>query len=165
MKRFFRLILFAAGLAGIIHSLNLISYHLLKYHVLKRQKWDLNICCGKTDGGGINADIIRHKKVPNLVIVDIYRLPFKAGQYRHVLCSHTIEHVSRPRDLYMELKRVGHQVTLLVPPIWDLSAAFNILEHKWIYWSPFTEHVQLPNFSRLPLSSFVQNVFGQRIKG
>jgi hypothetical protein len=165
MKRFFRLILFAAGLTGFIHSLNLVSYHLIKNRVLTRRNWDLNICCGKTDGGGINADIIRHKEVPNLVIVDIYHLPFQSSQFKHVLCSHTIEHVSCPKELYAELKRVGSHVTLLIPPIWDLSAAFNLLEHKWIYWSLFTEHSDLPYYTRLPLSGFVQNRIGQRIKG
>jgi hypothetical protein len=30
--------------------LNWLSYRFLKNRVLKRQKWDLNICCGTTDG-------------------------------------------------------------------------------------------------------------------
>jgi hypothetical protein len=164
MKRLLKIILITASLVGFIHSLNLLSYHYLKNRILKRQKWDLNVCCGYTDGGGINVDIVRHQDIPNLVIANVYHLPFKATQFKTVLCSHTIEHVDRPLELYRELNRVGCDVTLVTPPLWDLSAAFNVLEHKWIYWSLFTEHTQLPYYTPLPLSGTVQNLFGQRIK-
>jgi hypothetical protein len=164
MKRLLKIIFITASVVCFIHSLNLLSYHYLKNRILKRQKWDLNVCCGNTDGGGINVDIVRHQTIPNLVIVDIYQLPFKGTQFKTVLCSHTIEHVDRPLELYMELKRVGCDVTLVTPPLWDLSAAFNVLEHKWIYWSLFTEHTQLPYYTPLPFSETVQNLFGQRIK-
>jgi hypothetical protein len=164
MKLFLKVSLIIGLLTGFIHSLNLFSYHFLKNRILKRQKWDLNLCCGKTDGGGINADIVRHKSVPNLVIVDIYHLPFKANQFHSVLCSHTIEHVEQPLGLYIELNRVGRAVTLVTPPLWDVSAAFNVLEHKWIYWSLFTEHKHLPYYTPLPFSTSIQNLFGQRIK-
>jgi hypothetical protein len=164
MKKLFKISLSALGVVGIIHCLNLLSYHFLKNRILHRQVWDLNLCCGKTDGGGINADIVRHEKVPNLVIVDIYSLPFKPAQFNTVLCSHTIEHVDRPTHLFKELNRVGCQVTLVIPPIWDLSAIFNILEHKWIFWSLHKEHARLPNYTRLPLSAFIQSQIGQRIK-
>jgi hypothetical protein len=164
MKKSFKLLLIAAGIAGFIHSLNLLSYGFLKNRILKRHPWDLNICCGKTDGGGINADIVRHKEVPNLVIVDVYHLPFKQHQFHTVLCSHTIEHVDHPLKLYRELNRVGCALTLVTPPLWDLSAAFNVLEHKWIYWSLFTEHTHLPYYTRLPLATSIQQMIGQRIK-
>jgi hypothetical protein len=151
--------------AGLIHSLNLLSYHVLKKRILRRRKWDLNLCCGNTDGGGINVDIVRRPEIPNQVVVDVYHLPFESGSFRTVLCSHTIEHVEQPTRLFKELKRVGSRVTLVIPPIWDLSAAFNVLEHKWIFWSPYKEHYSLPRFTRLPLSAFVQDSIGQRIKG
>ena len=77
-------------------ALNFLSYRVMGGVIRKRrERWDLNICCGKTDGGGVNADIIKHADVPNLVVVDdIYNLPFSTNQFDNVLCSHTIEHVA-----------------------------------------------------------------------
>ena len=106
---------------------NLISYNLMKKNVLERQKWNLNICCGKTDGGGINADIIKHKEVNNFVLINnIYRLPFEDNQFETVLSSHTIEHVDDPEAFWQELSRVGKKVKLVLQPLWDITAAFNV---------------------------------------
>jgi hypothetical protein len=73
---------------------------------------DLNICCGTTDGGGINADILQHSDVPNFVKLDsIYRLPFADKQFGVVLCSHTAEHVHYPQRFDRELQaRVGQKL-------------------------------------------------------
>ncbi|HHC75038.1 MAG TPA: hypothetical protein ENK78_08190, partial [Thiothrix sp.] len=84
----------AAGIILSLYVLNYISYQMMKQRILKRRKWDLNICCGKTDGGGINADIMAHATVNNYCHLDnIYQLPFADQQFEHILCSHTIEHV------------------------------------------------------------------------
>jgi SAM-dependent methyltransferase len=156
----------AAGLLTLVlWLLNWLSYRVLNGRILRRRTWDLNICCGKTDGGGVNVDIVRHAELPNLVLVDdIYRLPFKAGQFGTVLCSHTMEHVERPLEFYRELGRVGRVVTVVVPPLWDLSAAFNLFEHKWIFASLKTEHRELPRHVRMPLVSSLHRRFGQRIR-
>jgi SAM-dependent methyltransferase len=113
--------------------LNYISYKLLKNRILQRQKWDLNICCGKTDGCGINVDIVVHTKLLNQAVVDVFRLPFKDYSFNSVLCSHTIEHVDDPVKLYRELNRVGRHVTFIVPSLWDISAAMNELEHRLLF--------------------------------
>ena len=42
---------------------NFISDRLIKNRVLLERDWDYNICCGTTDGGGINADVFRHGPV------------------------------------------------------------------------------------------------------
>jgi SAM-dependent methyltransferase len=140
------------------------SYRILKQRALRRNKWDLNICCGATDGGGINVDIEAHEDLPNFCQVsDIYHLPFKDKQFDTVLCSHTLEHVDDPRAFYRELQRVGRHVTVLIPPLWDLSAAFSPVEHKWVFWSFRTEHSTLPPYSRLPLATFLHRNFGQPI--
>ncbi|MFO7893890.1 MAG: methyltransferase domain-containing protein [Longimicrobiales bacterium] len=101
------------ALLALWETTNRISYGMLKQRILERQKWDLNICCGTTDGGGINADIMRHAEVPRFVLVDVYRAPFRDGQFETVLCSHTIEHVDEPERLFRELQRVGARVTLV----------------------------------------------------
>ena len=76
-------------------------------------------------------DIVRHRNVPNLVLVDdIHRLPFADRQFATVLCSRTVEHVDRPDDLFRELQRVGREVTLVVPPLWDVTVAYNPIDHK-----------------------------------
>ena len=152
-------------IAGVLYSLNFLSYRILKARILYRQKWDLNICCGKTDGGGVNADIIKHTELPNFIrIYDIYRLPFRDKEFQTVLCSHTFEHVDDPEGFYKELIRVGKIVTLIIPPVWDISAVWNVFEHKWIFLTFKKEHNTLPRYIRLPLSNLIQKWRGQKRK-
>jgi SAM-dependent methyltransferase len=134
----------------------------MKNRILKRQKWDLNICCGKTDGGGVNADIIQHRDLPGFRQIDnIYNLPFKNQEFDSVLCSHTIEHVEDPECFFAELQRVGQRVTLVVPPLYDLAAVLNVMEHKWIFITFKKEHHSLPKFVKLPFADRFQQQFGQ----
>jgi len=150
---------------GLLKGLNLLSYSVLKRRVLRsRAHWDLNICCGKTDGGGVNADIVQHIAVPNYVHIDnIYNLPFTDGTFSTVLCSHTIEHVDDPERFFHELKRVGEEVTLVIPPLWDLSAAFNVLEHRTLFLTLRKVHNELPRRVPLPGARTIQRWLGQRI--
>jgi hypothetical protein len=77
---------------------NYVSYYLGKRRILNGQKWDLNIYYGKTDGGGLNVDIVRHKELPRFKQADnIYDLPFEHDEFDTVLCSHTIEHADDPQ--------------------------------------------------------------------
>jgi SAM-dependent methyltransferase len=141
-----------------------ISYFFLKKRIVRRQRWDLNICCGRTDGSGINADIVPHPEVPRFEIIrDIYRLPFSDRQFDSVLCSHTIEHVEDPDRFLDELRRVGEKVVLVLPPLWDITAALNVFEHRWLFFCLKKEHTRLPRRVRLPLSTTVQRIWGQRI--
>jgi len=145
--------------------LNQLSYRLMKKRIIRRRAWDLNICCGKVDGGGVNADIVRHATMPRFVLVeDICNLPFPDNCFSSVLCSHTIEHVDDPHRFYAELGRVGKEVTLILPPLWDISAALNVLEHRWLFLTLKKEHRTLPRFVRLPLAGTVHKLFGQRVK-
>ena len=68
----------------ILFLINRLSYILLKAQIFGRRKWDLNICCGKMDGGGVNADIVKHRDdIPNFRLIDdIYHLPFKNRQFK-----------------------------------------------------------------------------------
>lgn len=145
--------------------LNVLSYYVLKRRILRRQKWDLNICCGKTDGGGVNADIVHHADLPHFALIEsIYRLPFRDHQFETVLCSHTMEHVEDPSAFYRELTRVGKQLTIILPPLWDVAGALNILEHRWVFLTFRKHHHRLPPHVRLPLSRTVQRLLGQRIR-
>ncbi|WP_319559010.1 methyltransferase domain-containing protein [Marispirochaeta sp.] len=158
--------IFALGAVLVYISVsNFISYRILKKRILASASWDLNICCGKTDGGGINADIVRHAEVPNFIqIDDIYRLPFRDKQFQRVLCSHTMEHVDDPEAFIRELKRVGEEITIVIPPLYDISAALNIFEHKWIFLSFRKRHYSLPRFVRLPLALRIQKRWGQLLR-
>jgi len=152
------------SLAVLSQALNFLSFRILKKRILQKRKWDLNICCGKTDGGGVNADIVNHANLPNFVLVDsVYRLPFGDHQFKTVLCSHTMEHVEDPVAFFKELSRVGKQVTIILPPLWDLAGALNVLEHRWIFLTFRKEHDHLPSHIRLPLSRTIQRLLGQRI--
>lgn len=155
------------GIAVIVYCMlsHWFSYTLMKNRILKRKKWDLNICCGNTDGGGINADIVKHKDVPGFQrVLDVYNLPFGDGEFDSVLCSHTIEHVDDPVRFHSELKRVGKEVVIVIPPLYDLTAALNFFEHKVIFLSFKKEHRTLPRFVRLPMAVCFQKRFGQKIE-
>ena len=165
MKTALLIVLILLAVYGLLWLLHHLSYRLMKTRIIGRRKWGLNICCGKIDGGGINADIVRHAEVSNFVLLDnIYSLPFRDKHFQTVLCSHTIEHVGDPVHFYKELCRVGSEVTLILPPLWDISAALNIIEHQWLFLTWKKEHRLLPRFVRLPLARTVQKLFGQRIK-
>ena len=85
-------VLVIVGIYVLLKILNVISYVFYKKRVLKSRRWDLNICCGATDGGGVNADIVKHKQLANFVLVDdIYNLPFKDDQFDNVLCRYLVD--------------------------------------------------------------------------
>jgi len=151
--------------SAIFKFTNVLSYTIIKNKILKSRKWDLNICCGKTDGGGINADIIKHKEVEKFLLLEsVYNIPFEDDSLDYVISSHTVEHIDDPQAFYVELKRIGGNITILVPPLWDITAAFNFLEHKWVFLTFKTRHTELPKFVKLPLSGWYQRKFGQKIK-
>jgi len=161
----FELYALIPGLLAIMYSLHWFSYSYIKNNIIKSRRWCLNLCCGKTDGGGINADIIRHTDVPRFnKISDIYKLPYKDGQFEWVLCSHTVEHVEDPAMLDRELRRVGKNVIYVLPPLWDIGAMLNILEHRWIFLTLRKTHNKLPRHVKLPGSCTIQRLLGQIIK-
>lgn len=158
------LLVFVLTVTVIIIFLHWYSYHHLKNGITSGRHWDLNICCGTTDGGGINADIVQHADVPNFIKLDsIYRLPFADGQFETVLCSHTAEHVSYPRRFDRELRRVGKHVTYVLPPVWDLAACLNIVEHRWLFLTVRKVHRRLPPCIPLPFARRLQARIGQKI--
>ncbi len=150
---------------GLLFGLNRLSYGILKQRIFNARAWDLNVGCGRTDGGGINTDIVAHEAVPNLVIADPLHLPFRDRAFRSVVCSHVAEHLQDPEALMAELHRVGGDVTLIVPPLWDIAAAWNFLEHRWIFIT-FRKIYRnsLPPHIRLPLAGALQHFIGQKIK-
>jgi len=143
---------------------HLIDYRILKSYYFNKKKWDLNISCGPTDGGGINADIVE-RDVPRFVLVkSIYSLPFKDKQFKNTVCSHTMEHVDDPDRFYQELRRVSENVVVIIPPVWDFAALLYFPEHRWQFLSIGTCHINcLPKKVPLPYSAF-QRRFGQRVK-
>lgn len=144
--------------------LNFLSYRMLNPIYAKSRQWDLNICCGKTEHGVINADIFQHQAIKGFVLLDdITDLPFANKQMQRTLCAHTIEHIDDPVAFDQELRRVSDAVVYIVPPMWDLAAQLNFLEHKWIILSPRKVHTQLPRMVRNPLSLFYHRYFPQRI--
>lgn len=165
--RVFLIRLFTIGslLWVVSKGLNFLSYSFCKRRTFFKRRWDLNICCGKTDGGGVNADIVKHGDVPNFVLVeDIYRLPFQTQQFRNTVCSHTMEHIEDPDKFYRELRRVSKDVTLILPPLWDYSAVLNFYEHRWIFLTFKKVHNSIPLKVKLPFARNFQNHNGQRIR-
>jgi SAM-dependent methyltransferase len=154
-----------AVLMLILWSGNHVSYRLIKNRVLGERRWDYNICCGTTDGGGLNADIVQHAELPRFELVtDVNALPHADGAFETVLCSHTLEHVDDPDAMFRELQRVGKRVTILVPPLWDLAAALNPFEHRVIFLTSASRHDdRLPPYLRYRPARWLQNRLGQRI--
>ncbi len=153
-----------ATVTAIIVFLHWYSYHNLKKSIVGRRTWDLNICCGTTDGGGVNVDIVKHADVPNYVQVEsIYDLPFADGEFDTVLCSHTAEHVDYPQRFDRELRRVARNVVYILPPIWDVAAALNVFEHRWLFLSVRKVHHRLPRRIPLPFARRLQARIGQKI--
>lgn len=149
----------------VLWSANHISYRLIKNRVLSERRWDYNICCGTTDGGGINADIVQHAELPRFELVsDVNALSHADGAFETVLCSHTLEHVDNPAAMFRELQRIGRRVTILVPPLWDLAAALNPFEHRVIFLTLASRHDdRLPPFLRYRPAQWLQDRLGQRI--
>ena len=142
-------ILLAAALVPVFT--HVLDYRVLKSLHLKSRRWGLNVSCGGTDGVGVNADVVR-RDVPNFVLIkDACRLPFRDAQFESAICSHTMEHVENPETFYRELRRVSKNVTILVPPLWDVAAILHFWEHKWQFVTFTTKHVnKLPPKIRLP---------------
>lgn len=141
--------------------LNLLSYRVLKPRLIRRKQWDLNICCGNTSVGRVNADIVAQSNVSNFVLTpNIYQLPFEDKAFAEVLCSHTIEHVEDPQAFWNELNRVGTRVTLILPPLWDVAAVLNIFEHRWIFLTFRKAHTRLPPYIRFSFAHYYQERFG-----
>lgn len=161
----FYLIAILGALIIYLYLAHLLSYSILKKRILKRKKWGANICCGKTDGGGLNIDIVKHADVPNFILVkDIYNLPFRDKQFDTILSSHTMEHVDEPEKFFKELRRIGKNVSIVIPPLWDITAALDVFEHRHIFLSFKKEHMKLPPYRKLPIAYFIQEHFGQKIK-
>lgn len=154
-----------ATLTALLFGLHHLSYRTIKRNIVGRRRWDLNVCCGTTDAGGVNVDIMQHADLPRFVKVSsVYELPFRDREFKIALCSHTAEHVDDPDALDRELRRVARRVVYVLPPLWDLAASFNFLEHKWIFLSTRKLHLRLPRRKPLPLAGFFQARWGQKIK-
>lgn len=161
---FVYLLALVATVTAIVVFLHWYSYRHLKPSIIRRRRWDLNICCGTIDGGGVNADIVQHEDLPNFVrIENVYQLPFADGSFDTVLCSHTAEHLGDPDRFDRELRRVGKNVVYVLPPLWDLAAVLNVWEHRWVFLTVRKVHHRLPKRVALPFAGRLQARIGQRI--
>ena len=77
--------------------------------------------------------------------------------------AHTIEHVDYPRRFDRELRRVAREVVYVLPPVWDLAAALNVWEHKWLFLTLRKVHRTLPRCTPLPFARKLQARVGQRV--
>jgi SAM-dependent methyltransferase len=144
-----------------IFALSVFSFIQRRYY-LNKENWDLNICCGGTDGGGVNADCIK-RNVPNFVLIqNIYKLPFENKQFNNVYCSHTIEHLDDPDRFMTELKRISKKVTIIIPPLWDLFGMLMFRGHKWQFLTLTAKHNnEIPTRIKLTPFWWIQDIFGQ----
>lgn len=161
------MLLFLILIIIVLFFLNFLSYRILNPLIAQRLNVDLNICCGKTPyGKKANVDIFQHcPDIPRFILVDdIYDLPFTPKAFRHALCAHTIEHVEDPKAFDDELRRVSDSVLYIVPPLWDLAAQLNFIEHRWLVLSWKKTHLHLPVMVKNPLFSLYNRFFIQKVK-
>ena len=153
------------SVVGFLFGLHWFSYFYLKKRIIGERVWDLNICCGRTDGGGVNVDIVEFGGINNFrEVVDVCALPFGDGEFEWVLSSHTVEHLDDPEAFDKELQRVGRNVVYIVPPLWDVGAGLNVWEHRWVFLTFLKRHERLPRHVRLPGARTIQRLIGQKIK-
>lgn len=151
----------------ILFFLNFLSYRILNPFIAQQRTFDLNICCGKTAyGKKANIDIFQHcTDIPRFILVNnIYDLPFTQKIFDHTLCAHTIEHVEDPKAFDNELRRVSNHVLYIVPPIWDMAAQLNFIEHRWLVLSWKKTHSHLPIMVKNPLFFFYNRFFVQKVR-
>lgn len=155
------------GFILLIYGLNILSYRVFNKAIARGQSFDLNICCGKTDyGRKANVDIYKHKDdIEHFVLVqNIYRLPFDDNTFQTTLCAHTIEHIEDPKAFDAELRRVSEEVLYIIPPIWDIAAQFNFIEHQWMVLSWRKAHKQLPPMVKNPFFTLYNRFFKQKVR-
>ena len=67
------------------------------------------------------------------------------------------------RGFDRELRRVAKEVVYVLPPVWDIAAALNIWEHRWLFLTLRKEHRTLPRCMPLPFARKLQARIGQRV--
>ncbi len=114
----------------------------------------LNISCGKTDYGDVNADIA-HCDLPGFVLYERNKpLPFADKQFGSVFSTHTLEHVDDVEFFLKELHRVGDKCYIIYPLI--SPVAFNP-DHKWIFLDRSTKHYFHNPFYRPYIANYPNN--------
>ena len=90
----------------------------------------LNLSCGSTDFGDVNADITQ-QNVKNFVLYkpDV-PLPFEDKEFGAVYCAHTLEHVDNPIWLLDELNRVSDKIFVVLPEWYQVG--YFLPTHKWL---------------------------------
>jgi SAM-dependent methyltransferase len=72
-----------------------------------------------------------------LADLDLLPLPFAAGEFDFVWCSHVLEHVADPDAVAAELARVGRRGVLVVPHCFkDAMFCFEEPTHRWWFLPP-----------------------------
>ena len=133
----------------------------------------LNISCGSTAYGHVNADIFP-QNVPNFVRYEPDRpLPFPDKMFGAVYSAHTVEHTKNPAEFMAELRRVADKVFCVYPLISSLDAYAPY--HRWLglglhgdtwlrnplYWPKVNSFVDRLNFyptKFLPMALFKFNI-------
>lgn len=74
---------------------------------------------------------------------DIYRMPYKDGQFEMVMCLEVLEHLEKPKKALKEIMRVSKKYCLLSVPNEPWFRLANLLRGKNISrWGNDIEHIQ-----------------------
>ncbi|MBW2981001.1 class I SAM-dependent methyltransferase [Candidatus Woesearchaeota archaeon] len=104
----------------------------LRKYAKKVNKPILNLGCGRTNYGDVNADVVRHRNVRNFMKIDANSvLPFKNKQFSSVFASNIIEHLPNPDFSLKEMKRVADKVYIGHPKWWQLGT-WLAPDHCWL---------------------------------
>lgn len=112
----------------------------------------LDVGCGLNWCGSVNVDLYveptKHDvsrstlpthKIPNFIVADCQHLPFKSEMFDEVACLHLLEHVMRPFDVLIELRRVLKKGKYLILEIPNASDVVERNREMHLYtWNKFT---------------------------
>ena len=101
-----------------------------KEYAARVQKPILNIGCGKTDFGDVNADV-KYQNVKNFMLIDANKpLPFTDKEFAVCICAHLIEHLDNPEFSLSEMYRIADKIYCSFPEWWQLGT-YLTPDHKW----------------------------------
>ena len=70
-------------------------------------------CGGNKIAGSIGMDIYAFEGVDIVHDLDVFPWPIENNSFDKIICSHVVEHISKPREFYKELHRISKDNALV----------------------------------------------------
>ena len=102
----------------------------------------INVGCGNekyfSGMSDVNVDVV-DRRAKNFIKADVHNLSmFKHEQFGSSFISHIIEHVRNPKRAMKELKRISHNVFVVVPSFLFIDSWVHP-DHRRVFFYPFNK--------------------------